>query len=144
MEEEFTESGNELDKNLFELSVEELRELAKIKNISMPGAQRKPDMVFYIQEVGVSQEDIKNAKDALKNNNKKIDEPVKKKVKNNSSDLSFDKIAIYSENNKFSLEYGRLEKGYNILDKDKAEFFLKMKNVRQASPQEVAEFYGVK
>lgn len=148
MEEESFDTGNELDKSLFELTLEELKELAKNKNISMPGAFRKPDMVFYIQEAGgASEEDIKLAKQNIAN--KSVPEkPVSQKATPKKSSVKFEhpvnKTAIYSERNLFSSTYGRIEKGYNIVSNDAAQYFIQQKSVREASPQEVAEFYGVK
>lgn len=148
MEEDFFETGNELDKSLFELSIQELKELAKIKNISMPGASRKPDMVFYIQENGgASKEDIEAAKKNIANQ-PALSKPVATKTPSKNSSVKFEtpinKTAIYSERNLFSSAYGRIEKGYNIVSNDAAEYFIQQKSVREASPQEVAEFYGVK
>lgn len=147
MEEEIieNETGNELNKLLFELSTEELKELAKNKNIQMVGVSRKPDMIFYIQEAGeVTEEEITTAKNNL------LVKPqanvVKPKQINKKTKVEIDsnKTAIFSEKNMFSSTYGRIEKGYSIVTRDMADYFIQQKSVREVSPQEVAEYYGAK
>ena len=54
------------------------------------------------------------------------------------------KIAVFSSGNLFHPNYGRLEKGYAILDPEIAEFWMNISNkVREATPEEVAIAYGV-
>ena len=55
-----------------------------------------------------------------------------------------DKVAVFSSGNLFHPNYGRLEKGYTILDPDTAKIWMEISNkVREATPEEVAMAYGV-
>lgn len=55
------------------------------------------------------------------------------------------KIALYTDHNLFHPKLGRLSKGYNVLEYEDADIWLKSvgERVRVATPQEVAAFYGV-
>lgn len=55
-----------------------------------------------------------------------------------------DVVALYSEGNMFQSKWGELSKGYNIVKKEYAEKWLQFKQVRIATPEEVAKYYGVK
>lgn len=53
-------------------------------------------------------------------------------------------VAVFAENGLFDKNLGRLEKGYNIVESDKADTWISMTNkVRLATAQEVAKAYGV-
>lgn len=55
-----------------------------------------------------------------------------------------DKVAVFSSGNLFHPNYGRLEKGYHILDLETAQSWMAISNkVREATPEEVAMAYGV-
>jgi hypothetical protein len=55
-----------------------------------------------------------------------------------------DKVAVFSSGNLFHPNYGRLEKGYTILDPETAKSWMEISNkVREATPEEVAMAYGV-
>lgn len=55
-----------------------------------------------------------------------------------------DKVAVFSSGNLFHPQYGRLEKGYAILDPETAQAWMEISNkVREATPEEVAIAYGV-
>lgn len=55
-----------------------------------------------------------------------------------------DTVAVFAENGLFDKELGRLSKGYNITTSDKADAWMTITNkVRLATPQEVANAYGV-
>jgi hypothetical protein len=55
-----------------------------------------------------------------------------------------DKIAIFSSGRLFHPTLGRLAYGYNVVDFDVAQEWMKVsEKVREATPQEVASAYGV-
>jgi hypothetical protein len=55
-----------------------------------------------------------------------------------------DKIAIFSSGKLFHPTLGRLAYGYNVVDFDVAQEWMKVsEKVREATPQEVASAYGV-
>ena len=54
------------------------------------------------------------------------------------------KVAVFSSGNLFHPSYGRLEKGYTILDSETSQAWMKISNkVREATPEEIAVAYGV-
>ena len=58
--------------------------------------------------------------------------------------MSNDKVAVYSNGGVFDVTLGRLSNGYNIVDAETAENWMKItKKVRLATAQEVAAAYGV-
>jgi hypothetical protein len=64
--------------------------------------------------------------------------------KSNKIQGGTEKVAIFSSGNLFHPQYGRLEKGYNILDVKTADAWMKISNkIREATPEEVAIAYGV-
>ncbi len=73
--------------------------------------------------------------------------PTKKvSVKNTQSKKQSDpvKVALFAPNSIVHPALGRLNKGYTIVDSDKAEEWLKISDkVRQATPQEVASAFEV-
>lgn len=53
-------------------------------------------------------------------------------------------VAVYSQSGLYHDMLGRLEQGYNIITIQEAEAWIQVsKKVRLASPQEVANAYGV-
>jgi hypothetical protein len=55
-----------------------------------------------------------------------------------------DKVAIFSSGRLFHPTLGRLAYGYNVVDFDVAQEWMKVsEKVREATPQEVASAYGV-
>lgn len=53
------------------------------------------------------------------------------------------KVAIFSEKNMHWNGVGGISKGYNIVTKEAANMWLTRKAVREATPQEVANHYGL-
>lgn len=51
------------------------------------------------------------------------------------------KVAVYSTKNLFKYGIGELKIGYNIIPKQYEEFWLSLKGVRSATPEEVAKEY---
>lgn len=52
--------------------------------------------------------------------------------------------AIYSDKNLFWAELGSINQGYNIVTKEDSEKWLTRKEVRIATPDEIALYFGVK
>ena len=52
-------------------------------------------------------------------------------------------VAIHSDKNMFWNGIGRITKGYNIVTKEAAQKWLTRKGIRQATPEEVASYYGL-
>jgi hypothetical protein len=52
-------------------------------------------------------------------------------------------VAVFSTKNVVWDEVGKLSKGYNIVQKDKADKWLKRSHVRIATPEEVARDFGL-
>jgi hypothetical protein len=46
-------------------------------------------------------------------------------------------VALYSPNNRFWDDHGRLEKGYNFVEKADADAWLTQEDIRLATPEEV-------
>ena len=74
--------------------------------------------------------------------------PVKKtttkKTVAKKTDQVSDKVAVFSSGNMYHPIYGRLEKGYTILNSESAQAWMSISNkVREATPEEVAVAYGV-
>jgi hypothetical protein len=65
-------------------------------------------------------------------------DPVKEPVIENPKE----KVAIFSKGNIYWSGVGSIEKGYNIVTKEASVKWLTRKNVREATPQEVAKHYG--
>jgi len=53
-----------------------------------------------------------------------------------------EKIAIYSTKNIYWNGLGKIDQGYNIVAKEASEKWLTHKAVREATPEEVAKYYG--
>ena len=140
---DFVPTGKELPKDLFNLTISQLRQLAKAKGVSVTGT-RKADIVFMLQEAGItSSEGVELSEEA----EPEIVKPSKKDQNispKGSSPIETGKIAIYSERNRFNSEYGRIDKGYNIVTEKQKKFWTKFDGVREATPKEVAKYYGVK
>jgi L-serine deaminase len=64
----------------------------------------------------------------------KATEPKETKIKT---------VALFSTRNVLVEGVGKITKGYNIVDEEKAEQWLKRDHVRTATPKEVAEEYGI-
>jgi hypothetical protein len=52
------------------------------------------------------------------------------------------KVALWSDRNKHLVGAGSLKTGYNIVNKEASELWLKAKGVRLATPEEIASYYG--
>ena len=100
-------------------TVFELKSYAKKNNINLDGATTK---LQILETIGSFIPDPK----------KDVFEPEK----------ANEKIAIYSSKNLHWLKVGQLKPGYNIVTKEASEKWLTRKQVRIATPEELASYYG--
>jgi hypothetical protein len=102
-------------------TVPQLKSYAKKNGIDLFGANTKVEMLEAILPFVPREEDSVEVK--------KVNKPVKN-------------IAIFSKGNIHWNGVGTLEKGYNIVTKEESVKWLTRKNVREATPEEVAKHYG--
>lgn len=57
--------------------------------------------------------------------------------------ISKDTVAVYSSKNISWQEVGKVSKGYNIVSKEMSKQWLKRKEIRIATPEEVAKEFGL-
>lgn len=69
------------------------------------------------------------------------DYPVVEKPKKDPKEDK-DKVALWSNRNMRWTGVGALSKGYNIVTKEAAEKWLTRRDIREATPEEVATYYG--
>ncbi len=100
-------------------TVFELKSYAKKNNIDLYGATTKMQI---LETIGSFIPDPK----------KEVIEPSK----------TNEKIAIYSTKNLHWVNLGQLTLGYNIVTKEASEKWLTRKQVRLATPEELASYYG--
>ena len=100
-------------------TVFELKSYAKKNNINLDGATTK---LQILETIGSFIPDPK----------KEVVEPSKKT----------EKVAIHSTKNLHWLNVGQIVPGYNIVTKEASEKWLTRKQVRLATPEELAEYYG--
>lgn len=137
-----TPSGKELPADLFKLTIAQLKKVAKHNNVAVAG-NRKADIIFMLNEAGIHDA---NGVSFDEEPPKTVVETKKEQVENVKGEpiIETTKIAVYSEKNRFSSDFGRLQRGYNIVSPAQKEFWLKFAGVREATPKEVAKYYGVK
>ena len=100
-------------------TVFELKSYAKKNNINLDGATTKMQILETIGSF-------------IPDPNKEVVEPSK----------TNEKIAIYSTKNLHWVRVGQLKLGYNIVTKEASEKWLTRKQVRLATPEELANYYG--
>lgn len=113
----------ELVEDLKKKTVPQLRSYAKQNNIDLFGVSTKAQILEVIFSFIPRPEQIQEMKN-------------KGKPK--------EKIALYSLKNLHWNGVGELEKGYNIVSKEDSEKWLVRNDVRIATADEVAKFYGKK
>lgn len=101
-------------------TVFELKSYAKKNNINLDGATTKMEILETIGSF--------------------IPNPKKEKIKETNIDQ--ERVALYSTRNLHWLKVGNLKIGYNIVDKEASEKWLTRKQVRIATPEELASYYG--
>jgi hypothetical protein len=100
-------------------TVFELKSYAKKNNINLDGATTKLQILETIGSF-------------IPDPNTEVIEPSKIN----------EKVAIYSSKNLHWLKVGQLKPGYNIVTKEASEKWLTRKQVRLATPEELASYYG--
>ncbi len=144
-------------------TVAELKAYAQVNNIDLDGANTKTKIlarilgaessnisapVEYPDAIMVPKRDKKQPVSSSKSNDggvvvsgpaEKNYPPVKAEK---PAGVPSEKIAVYSEKNLYWHGLGNLDKGYNIITKEAAEKWLKHRSVREATPKEVATYYG--
>lgn len=113
----------ELIEDLKKKTVPQLKSYAKNNNIDLFGVSTKSEILEVIFSFIPRPEQI----EAKKNKGKPVE-----------------KIALYSAKNLHWNGVGDLEKGYNIVSKEDSEKWLVRQDVRIATQDEVAKFYGKK
>lgn len=103
------------------MTVPQLKSYAKKNNIDLLGANTKVEILEAVLPFVPRQDEEKKSK---KDNSPK------------------EKVALYSNGNIHWSGVGSLEKGYNIVTKEESVKWLTRRNVREATPQEVAKHYG--
>jgi hypothetical protein len=150
--------------NLSSKTVKQLKEYAEENNINLQGAKTKAKILSILLDENVAQEPVKEqtvirsetaepkqkrvplsssgsnehgviisrkAEKSTSQSTEKIDLPVKIK-----------QIALYSVKNLRWAGLGTLQKGYNIVNEEEAKKWTTLKAVREATPEEVATYYG--
>ena len=70
--------------------------------------------------------------------------PIAKKAQTQKTQTALTKVALFAPNSLVYPGLGRLNKGYTIVDSDKAQEWIKISDkVREATPQEVASAFEV-
>ena len=112
-------------------TVPQLKAYAKKNNIDLYGTSTKEEMLEAILPF-VPRKDVVEAKE------------IKQSKQENkvALEIPIDKMALYSERNLHWNGVGALVKGYNIVTKEDSVKWLTHKAVREASPKEVARYYG--
>lgn len=146
--------------DLSTMTVSGLKEYAENNGIDLGSAKTKTAILSIITETksNISAPDNVigsqkiNVKTRVPVSNTKSDESgvvtvgsadtFKNKEFNKESKLE-EKVAIHSEKNMHWNGIGRISKGYNIVTKEAAEKWLTRKGIRQATPEEVASYYGL-
>ena len=100
-------------------TVFELKSYAKKNNIDLYGATTKMQILETIGSF-------------IPDPNKEVIEPSK----------TNEKVAIHSSKSLYWVKVGQLTPGYNIVTKEASEKWLTRKQVRLATPEELANYYG--
>jgi hypothetical protein len=145
-------------------TVKELKEYAKEKNISLQGATTKAKILSILLDDGSAQEPVKEqtvirsetaepkqkrvpTSSSASNENgviisRKAEKSVKKTTETMETPKKVKQVALYSVKNLRWSGLGTLQKGYNIVDEEEAKKWTTLKAVREATPEEVATYYG--
>jgi hypothetical protein len=143
-------------------SLSELKEYAKENNIDLKGARSKTKVLAAI--LGLDQESTVISSDdniirgtepekripvssSFSNEENVIGSRSADRVEAEKKDITTpkkeeEKTALFSEKNMHWQGVGHLKTGYNIVTKEAASKWLTKNVVREATPQEVATYYG--
>jgi hypothetical protein len=123
-------------------TAKELREYAEENNINLGDAKTKTKILSKILNIESNiGEDM-----GLEKPENVITSPVslnKSASTKAPEKMTPTKVAVYSEKNLRWNMIGTLTPGYNIVTKEEAEKWLTLNSVREATPEEVADHYGL-
>jgi hypothetical protein len=145
--------------NLSSKTVKDLKEYALEKNIDLGKAKTKTQILSILLggdskiSSPVEEQTIIKSNDPVKRKPKSSSESneggvvvsnrantVKKTTETQKEEES--KTALFSEKNMHWLGVGNVKKGYNIVTEEAAKMWLQRRGIREATPQEVATYYG--
>ena len=147
--------------NLSSKTVKELKAYAKENNININGATTKTKILSTImgfessvesapvpeQTVITGPEKVKRSPQSSSASNdegtvisRAAERPAKKVTETPKEDDT--KVAVFSKRNLRWNKLGQLSSGYNIVTKEAAEKWVTIPGVREATPKEVASYYG--
>lgn len=141
-------------KKLSARTLGELKLIAESQGISTEGLKRV-EIAAAIEESGGQVITSMNTKpsgtpsSATTNDSGILISPQPEKIKAQRgndpepSPVEADKVALYATRNLSWPGVGKVSKGYNFVTKEVADKWLQHKAVRQASPEEVASYFGV-
>lgn len=142
-------------------TVKELKSYAKENGINLKGATTKTKILSTImgfessvQTEPVAEQTVIKGPEPTKrspqsnsasNDNgtvisKAAEKPAKKVTETPKEDIT--KVAVFSKRNLRWNKLGQLNSGYNIVTKEDAEKWVTIPGVREATPKEVASYYG--
>jgi hypothetical protein len=146
--------------NLSSKTVKQLKEYAVEKNIDLGKAKTKTQILSVLlggesklsapveeQTVIKADEPTKRTPASSSGSNedgtvisRSAERSVKKTTKTQKEEDK--KVALFSERNMHWLGVGNIKKGYNIVKEEAAKLWLKRNGIREATPEEVATYYG--
>lgn len=145
--------------NFSTMTIAELKSYANDNNVDLGDAKRKSEIIAKLNGMSAKVEQIVVGSDKIvlekrvPKSSTKADEnnvttvgsadTFKNKVFSSTPKVDDSKIAIYSEKNMHWNGIGGISKGYNIVTKEAAVKWLSRKGIREATPQEVASYYGL-
>lgn len=128
-------------------NLSELREMAQELGID-PNGLRKGQLVEAIETkannvISVPKSEASSDPNIVSDSSGVIGSDVEFNAPGPEPDPTVGKVAVYSERNLSWTGVGKLKLGYNFLTKEDAEKWLVHRLVREATPEEVAEHFGV-
>lgn len=88
-------------------------------------------------------EQIAPVKNGIIGTDKLVPQKKKPALKVERTKKEYDKVALFSEKNVNWEGVGSLKKGYNIVSRESVEKWLSRDHVREATPEEIAEEFGL-
>lgn len=88
-------------------------------------------------------EQIAPVKNGIIGTDKLVPQPKKPTIKIERTKESYDKVALFSTKNVSWEGVGSVKKGYNIVSRESAEKWLSRNHIREATPKELAEEFGL-
>jgi hypothetical protein len=148
-------------KNLSSKTVKELREYALENDIDLGDAKTKTKILSILLggEASISLEPVEEqtiikanepvkkvpaSSSASDDNGVVVSKYAKNSVKKTTETLKeeVEKVALFSEKNLHWLGVGNIRPGYNIVTEEASKLWLTRRGVREATPEEVATYYG--